>query len=140
MKKVLLSTIILTAFSLSIILFQISCKKEAQAEVSGAAPLNTILFSKFNEAVDPASGNSYEAWLANLDGTNQRKIPIVLPSEAGHFFGNCKLTAGGNALIFSTQNDVAKKTFLYSCSTDGSGMKKIAESAYPVFLSLEGVY
>jgi len=32
MKKILLSTIVLTAFALSAILFQISCKKEAKAE------------------------------------------------------------------------------------------------------------
>jgi hypothetical protein len=46
MKKLLMSSIVLTAFSISIILFQFSCKKDAAAQTSTTQTKDQILVAK----------------------------------------------------------------------------------------------
>lgn len=70
MKKLLMGSLALTLFSISIIIFQMSCKKDATAQTnntSGIIQLNKILYSKNPTGT---SGNG-EIWTANYDGTGQ---------------------------------------------------------------------
>src|SRR5689334_16056327 len=86
MKKIFLSSVALLTFSLSIILFQMSCKKSADAAspTVATAPLqqNKIVFTKNIPLVAPGTQGLYygEIWVANYDGSNQQKINITLPS------------------------------------------------------------
>ena len=86
MKKIILSTIVLASFSVSIILFQISCKKSADAATltssTGIQQQNKIIFVKNIPLVAPGTSGLYQGqiWSANYDGTNQQQINITLPT------------------------------------------------------------
>lgn len=124
MKKILLSTIVLTAFSLSIILFQISCKKEAQAEITaytlqpattsrlgGVIPDGTTISVDVTGKISAVANNASASqenrilyfsisngddtiWKANYDGTNAQMINITLPT--GFKINNNQLTISPN--------------------------------------------
>ena len=129
----LLSTIVLFFFFFSIILFQVSCKKEATAQTitTGQNALNIILYAKsFN------SNNNYsqEVWMSGYDGSNQKKINIQLPS--GIVFSEDvqpKLSPDGKTIFFeagapgSSSGNISYQTDLYSCNIDGSNLKKVID-------------
>ena len=70
MKKLLLSSIVLFLFSASIMLFQISCQKQANARNTSDSNIDNKIFFSGRETsiVEP---NLYSC---NLDGTNVRKL------------------------------------------------------------------
>jgi hypothetical protein len=109
MKKILLSTIVLLAFTVSILLFQISCKKEATAQspsyvlpVATTSRLGGVMPDGTTIAIDgtgkiSATGSSVQQnkiiyvlqsgpngsdqlWTVNYDGTGQQLINITLPT------------------------------------------------------------
>lgn len=128
MKKVLLSTIVLTAFSCSLILFQLSCKKVAVAadQTSTSTPqVGKLIYSKL---VTPASSNAYyELWTANYDGTNQQKISITLPAGVS-MSGAAKLSPDHKTLFFGAytfKSGVITKSALYACNIDGTNPHEI---------------
>ncbi|SEO88295.1 hypothetical protein SAMN05192574_11537 [Mucilaginibacter gossypiicola] len=127
MKKVLLSTIILTAFSCSLILFQLSCKKVAVAasDQTTTTQVGKLIYSKL---IAPATGNSYfELWSANYDGTNQQKISITLPAGVS-ISGDAKLSPDHKTLFFGAytfKSGVITKSALYACNIDGSNPHEI---------------
>ncbi|MDQ0110524.1 Tol biopolymer transport system component [Chitinophaga terrae (ex Kim and Jung 2007)] len=120
MKKLLLGSIVLLGFNLVIILTQMSCKKEAMAQAdntsnssNSAKPLNLILYAKKSGA---------EIWLANIDGSNQRKVPV--PNDI--HVSESRLSADGKTVIFEGWYDTPNKNAgIYSCSLDGSNLKKL---------------
>ena len=74
MKKLLLGSIAMLLLAISITLFQISCSKQANAQTgTGSSSASLILYN-----VDGDAGNV--VWIANSDGTNQRKVTISFPS------------------------------------------------------------
>ncbi len=83
MKKILLSTIVMIAFSLSIILFQISCKTtvEAQNNSNSLTQQNILLFTKESLSRPYIA----EIWTASYDGSNQKKVPITIPLGLGAY-------------------------------------------------------
>lgn len=124
MKKILLSSIILFLFSVSIVLFQISCKKEAVADVAvgGTSPSNlgVILYTKRSVS------STTELWTANYNGTNQKKININLGT--GKSIETGFLSPDGKLVFVVLQeklsnNDIVINT--YSCQPDGSNLKRI---------------
>lgn len=122
MKKILLSTIVLLSFSLSILLFQISCKKEAKAElpVTGTT-LNILLFHKI-------VGGKSEIWISNYDGSNQKKINVQVPSGVTLDGGTTILSPDGKTIFFhvlGTPNGNLDGADIYSCNIDGSNVKKV---------------
>lgn len=128
MKKILLSSIILFLFSVSVVLFQISCKKEAVADVgvngAGGSNLGVILFIKTVQNDKP--NLSKELWTANYDGTNQKKINITVGT--GKIIESGFLSPDGKIVFVVFQeklsnNDVEINT--YSCLPDGSNLKRI---------------
>lgn len=123
MKKILLSSIVLTFFAASIILFQLSCKKDAKAET---APTPTsagiVLYDKEGE----------EIWKVNIDGTGNQKVNIVLPANVVFEIGDggaYKLTADAKKIVFQAENTSTNKNQLYSCNIDGSNVKLIVEAS-----------
>ncbi|MDB4921897.1 hypothetical protein [Mucilaginibacter sp.] len=147
MKKILLSTIVLIAFSFSIILFQISCKKEAKAQTSSSlTPATTsklggvipdgetiavdaagkisvaqqgkIVFIKYGSATSQS-----EVWTANYDGSGAAKVNLALPvdlSVAAH-----ANISPDHKTLFVSVFDAKGNAGIYSCGIDGSNPKLI---------------
>lgn len=121
MKKIIYSTIVLTAFSLSLILFQISCQDDALAENNDIKSSNRFLYAHYDD-----NSNTTEYWTANMDGTDSKKIPITLPGGLSLSDYSGKLTPDGQTLIFSVR-DEHRVSYIYSVSVDGSNLKKIID-------------
>lgn len=144
MKKLLLGTIVLLAFNAAIIITQMSCKKEAQAESptpGGPAlkQLNVVLYSK----ITSGTNRVYEYWMTNLDTGQKRKIPVTLPD--GKFPGDeATLTPDGLTLIFDTSikgtDGSTKDGGIYSCKLDGSNLKMIVDPNPDGYHTLLGAY
>ncbi len=158
MKKIFLSTIVLISFAFSIILFEISCKKTAEAQSSpyvlpvattsrlgGVIPDGTTIsvdangkISTLNSAVQQQNKILFEEfgttdgattiWTANSDGSNQQQINIVLPNGLG-IGDNIALSQDHKTLVFDTYTIGADlPQFIYTCNVDGSNLKKIISS------------
>jgi hypothetical protein len=126
MKKILLSTIVLLAFSFSCILFQISCKKNADA----ASPTNTSVTQQgkilYKKLVTVNSIRQAEIWTANYDGSSQTKINITLP--AGLYIaidGDIKLSPDQKTIFLVVEDNTTYPKGTYSCNIDGSNVKEI---------------
>jgi hypothetical protein len=134
MKKILFSTIALTAFSLSIIFFQMSCKKEANAQESANEQSSFILYKTYYSEALPNGDiiDERQFWLADIDGGNQKKIPINLPNNLIiSRRGEGRLTNDGKTLIFVVEDQTHGRNriamYIYSCSLDGSNLKKVID-------------
>ena len=122
MKKLLLSSIVLLLFSFSILLFQVSCQKEANANTNNITQLNKIVYIK---EID-GSPERTELWISDIDGNNQTKIPVTFPFD--YQFSSISLTTDGSKVIFSVVNDTTRNGYIYSCKTDGSNLTKLVEN------------
>lgn len=128
MKKILLSTIVLFCFSLSIILFQISCKKTAEAQ--GTAP-TTIEIPQQNKIIFiknffDGSRSSSEIWTSDYNGSNRKKINIQLPTGASLRDEQPSLSPDKKTMFFTTS--VQGKSSIFSCNLDGTNVKLIIEN------------
>lgn len=136
MKKLVLGAIVLFVFSLSVVVTNMSCKKEAMAEGPGfPQPLNKFLFTK------DFRGKSSEIWMSNIDGSGQTKINVTLP--AGQLIApQARLTADGKGVLFVTMDDAENTTGIYFCLLDGTSLKKVADSpgVENSALTLQGTY
>lgn len=70
MKRLLLGSVFMTFFAMSIIIFQVSCQKDAIANpesnsITGVTQQDKIIYIKQDE-----STNVREIWCANYDGSN----------------------------------------------------------------------
>ncbi len=121
-KKILLASASLTIFSLSIILFQISCKKDATAQNStnnciGPQPkfqfkANGVLNNcdaVYNNRIGWINGPSF--CLNNKPGSSHYE----LVSSDGYGFSN-----GGNSIIFILPNNQQPATGLFSITDTDS--------------------
>jgi len=153
MKKLLLSSVILTFFAFSIILFQASCQKEALANTESAYTLppatattlgGVIVGTGLNVTangtlnVTPSGviqqnkiifvkrvNSTKEIWTANYDGSNQKKLNIALPS--GSRVWDMSISPDGQNLIFSAFSSGIDESHIYTCKTDGSNLTKIID-------------
>jgi len=139
MKKLLLSAATLLAFSLSIIIFQVSCKKEAKASTSTTSQptqQNKILFLK-DVYGGNVSGNKYdsaELWSANYDGSSQQRVNIALPSGYVIVLSQTvKLSPDGKTIFFDAFSpgnnypDTSTPWSIYSCNLDGSNVHLVVQ-------------
>jgi hypothetical protein len=170
MKKLLLSSAALILFSISILIFQISCKKDAVAQSGGAyilpvATTTTLggviagsglsVASNGTLSVMPVSGgltqqniifyiknisadNSFEYWLANLDGTNQHKINITLGANVV-LRDEARLSPDGTRIIFTAENTSSNIDAIYSVAVTGGAATKIIDGATTSRIYLNGV-
>ncbi|MCB0509036.1 MAG: hypothetical protein KDD21_12135 [Bacteroidetes bacterium] len=122
MKKLLLSSIILLLFSSSILIFQVSCQKEAKADTNNITQQNKIIYIKAILA-----SNENEIWTANIDGTNQQRVAINFPAnyELEDDGGSITLTPDNQKIIFAMSVNNVRQ--VYSCNIDGSNLTKIIE-------------
>jgi len=74
-------------------------------------------------------------WKANIDGTGQQVINIILPSgyklSVGDDGGQIKLTNDGQKIIFKCSG--ATTDALFSCSLDGSNVSKLIDGVTTSF-------
>jgi len=100
----------------------------ATQSTGGLQQLNTIIYLK--------SGGAFsEVWLANIDGTNQRKVPIPVSSSQSIVPGyGVRLTPDGMTVVLNVSEGGAYN--IYTCGTDGSNFKKIVSDV----VTLEGAY
>ncbi len=129
MRKLLLSSIVLFLFSASILIFQVSCKKEVNADIPSVAQCDDSkqLCKILYEGED-------KFWLMNYDGTDKQKLNIPLPSGETAI-ESVKLSPDGQRIFFVTVQELKGATsypyeyfHLYSCKLDGSDVKKILDS------------
>lgn len=170
MKKLLLSSAALVLFSISILVFQISCKKDAVAQTGTAyvlPPATTTslggvipgtglsITANGTLSVTPVTGavtqqniifyiktfnfnNTYEYWLANLDGTNQHKINITLGANIS-LRDEARLSPDGTKIIFTAGDSVAGTDAVYSVAIAGGTATKIIDGSTDARISLNGV-
>jgi len=119
MKKIILSSIVLLIFSISIAVFQVSCQKDATANtdsnsITGITQQNKIIYVRQNE-----SKLESEIWSANYDGSNQKKLVTADYSPY-----NVNVSPDGQSIFFAG-SDSSYKRFIYTCKVDGSNITKI---------------
>ncbi len=138
-KKLFLASAALTVFSLSMIFFQLSCKKDANAQNNGTSTsqLNILIFAKVS------AGDVREIWTSNYDGTNQTRVNIILPN--GVEFADemaPKLSTDGQKLFFEAGDASQPKISgdLYVCNRNGSGVIKIIDRGVGGNIQLGGAY
>lgn len=131
MRKILLSSIILFLFSASIVLFQISCKKDAKADVITASTNGKILFSKYSNGLPP---KTQELWSINQDGTNPKNIYINLPIGFEYDVEDLKINSDGTKIFLKIYDEG-----IYSCSINGGDLTKVLENKNSG-LWLNGIY
>jgi hypothetical protein len=131
MKKLLLSTIVLLAFSVSIILFQLSCKKSADAAtpITSAAvqQQNKIIYVKNIPIVAAGTSGLYQGQIysANYDGTNQQQINITLPTGLYISYTPNVVLSPDQKTIFFSVSDINNVIGIYSSSIDGTNTKPV---------------
>lgn len=129
MRKLLLGSFALMAFSIAIIIFQFSCKKTASAQTSYTLPPATsstlggvvvgnglsvtsngtlsvsssggvTQLNKIIFAKLVTSGGATEIWTMNYDGSNKTKVNIVMPAGQEIITESPKLSPDGTKVIF----------------------------------------
>ena len=143
MRKLLLASLALTIFSLSIIIFQVSCQKSATAQTSdNLAPLDITLFYKTIQAsvgvgVDSAGRQTTvtkpaaEYYTVKNDGSNLIKINLNLPAGqyASAGIGNTgHLSPDGKKLVFTALNANSQST-IYALTIATGNLTKLVDGA-----------
>lgn len=128
MKKVLYSSLVLTAFSLSAILFQISCQDEVQAQAQIYQPIkNRFLY------IYQKDDGGVEYWTASDDGTNYIQLAIELP-EFLTIGTDGVFSSNGKRLIMSATDNL-QQTHIYSISIEGTDLVKLVDGTGKTGLS-----
>ncbi|WP_304065006.1 hypothetical protein [Pedobacter glucosidilyticus] len=128
MKKVFLSTLILLGFSLSTLIFQASCKKEATADTKTTTKSENlgILLIKKRDA-----NNVMKLYTSDYEGKNIKLVNINVSED----IEEAQLSPDGKTIIFSLHPSVD----IYKCSIDGSNLVKILDHSDTGY-HFEGVY
>ena len=122
MKKILLGSIALFLFAISIALLQISCGKNANANPDnniGVNQLNKILYIK---SFNGAQGS--EIWIANYDGSGQTRVNVTIPSGYSQPSNAC-LSPDGKKIFFQSYPSVSTVTAILSCNIDGTNVVEV---------------
>jgi Tol biopolymer transport system component len=118
MKKLLQSSIILFLFSASLLMVDISCKKQANAKVNAITNEGKIVYLS----------NEGKLWIMNNDGTDRHEIPVAIPSTHQVSNGPIAVSGDGTKIIFTlATNAVPTKFDLFTCNMDGADVTRILE-------------
>jgi hypothetical protein len=135
MKKLFMGSIVLTMFSIAIILFQLSCKKDVNAQTSGG----TTSLKQLNKIIYQTITSGYSAiWTANYDGTNQTKINIIMPSAIGDHIGDPKLSPDGQTVFIDAWDSTSNQYYIYTCSITGGNVQQIVGPSQSI--TINGAY
>ena len=127
MKTLLKSSILLLLFSFSLLVFNLSCKKESTAQNTSTSiqNLGILVFAKDGDKAN-------EFWTSKYDGTGQVKITIsALPSTGEIVKDNIQLSPDGKKFFFVANTNPTNQNSLdaiYSCNIDGSGLTKLVDN------------
>lgn len=138
MKKILLGAISLLCFSFALIVFQLSCKKSANAtpptnSTSSSSQLGKIVYEKQFYGSGGIGFDRGEIWTANYDGSSQQKISITLPTNVVIALVEPKVSPDGKTIFFNAfltngTQDESNGWDLYACDIDGSNVRKIVSA------------
>jgi hypothetical protein len=123
MKKIFKSSIVLLFFSLSIVLFNASCEKEANAQPS-TLPQNVgvLIFKKDGDRPN-------EVWTSRYDGSNQTKITISsFPIDGDVDWTSMRLSPDGKKIFFAMYIPSTRVQSIFVCNIDGSGLNKVVDN------------
>lgn len=141
MKKLLLGSILLTFFSLAIILFQISCRKEASARTMGEESSSFVLISKTvivkfyeqsgvdslnNPILNEQSFAALDFYILRDKENSLSKVTVNLPQDE-YAWSRAVLSKDGSKIFFDTYHVHTGYSGIYSCSINGSNVQKIAD-------------
>ncbi|NML36800.1 hypothetical protein HHL17_06280 [Chitinophaga sp. G-6-1-13] len=124
MKKLILGSFALLMFSASMLIFQISCKKSAEAESPMPAvpvQINKVAFTRYSQ------NGGTEICVMNYDGTGLVKVPVQLGANQS-ITDEVRLSPDGRKVFFvlyTPGTNETKKEDIYSCDIDGKNQKKI---------------
>jgi hypothetical protein len=130
MKKLLLGSIVLSAFSVSVALFQISCNKTSNAQSSNPTTTQNKFVYLLEGGVTGAGSDNGQIWIANLDGTGAQQINITMPyGYVTDGVGECApiVTSNGTTIIFQGYNSSLQQHALFSCGINGGSAIKIKD-------------
>jgi hypothetical protein len=105
-----------------------SIKVDATGKISTASngnqQLNIILYAiGYGGGPNYVNSSASEYWTMNYDGTNPKKVPLTFAS--GFYYSmNPRLSPDGKTIFFSA-SDNNYKSYLYSCSIDGTNLKTL---------------
>ena len=85
------------------------------------------------------SDNSYEYWLANIDGTNQHQVTITLIPTVS-LTNEAKLSPDGTKIIFTANDNTNGHDDIYSVSVTGGTPTKIIDGSAAAIMYVNGVY
>ncbi len=121
MKKLILSSITLLMFASSILIFEISCKKNLEAAPVMATQQNKIFFVK-------NTNNVPGIWTSNYDGTNATNLNVIL--SGAQVDGLASISPDAKTLFFFAVNfskgpneDGYKG--IWACNMDGSNAHQV---------------
>ena len=125
MKTLLKSSILLLFFSFSLLVFNLSCKKESTAQNTSTSiqNLGILVFTKVN-------GKTNEFWTSKYDGTGQTKITVSsFPTTGEIWEESIKIAPDGKKFFFygiTKSTDISSSIF--SCNADGTGVTKLVDN------------
>lgn len=128
MKKLFMGSIALFLFSASIMMFQISCKKDAIADPTPATT-GTVL----QEGKLLSRGAFVGFYVSNFDGTNKVKINITLPQGLYMYPSDGMISPDHKTIFFGVSNNVnasnSTATYYYACNIDGTNVRQVDDNA-----------
>ena len=128
MKKILMGSFVLTALSLSIIAFQLSCSKTANAQTGSTTGITQL--GKIVYTTQSATSVNFGIWIANYDGSNKKQVQIALPTGLTIYNDGTKISPDGKTIFLTGIQSGKSYNSIYSCGVDGSNLTKIVDSCY----------
>ena len=127
MKTLFKSSVLLLLFSFSLLVFNLSCKKESIAQNTSTSiqNLGILVFSK-------AGDKANEFWTSKYDGSGQIKITITSITSTGEIVkDNIQISPDGKKFFFianTNPTNPSSMDAIYSCNIDGSGVTKLVDN------------
>jgi len=127
MKTLFKSSVLLLLFSFSLLVFNLSCKKESIAQNTSTSiqNLGILVFSKAGDKVN-------EFWTSKYDGSGQIKITITSITNTGEIVkDNIQISPDGKKFFFianTNPTNPSSMDAIYSCNIDGSGVTKLVDN------------
>ena len=130
MKKLLLASIVLLSFSISLLIFDISCKKDAVGQSKSTTTNGMVVYLKEN------SSQTWEIWSINYDGSGKAKINLVPPAGLSIYGDAVRISPDGKTLFLDLSDSGG--VYLYSSNIDGTNLKMLDSSSTNRALMLGG--
>jgi Tol biopolymer transport system component len=142
MKKLLMGSAALILFSISIVVVQASCSKEASAgnDDDNGGKGKLVLYRKSSNSSDPSEIE--QLWLMESNGSNKRRVNLVFPGN-DYFVQTGRLVDNGTKIIITVSkiNETGDNYMIfYKCNLDGSGLHQLFRGEQFENYQLQDVY